>query len=166
MALTELGIKQAKPQEKEYMLHDDRGLYLLVKPAGGKYWRLRYWQNGKETKMSLGVYPTVTLKEAREKRNELRKGISNGIDPKEAKRATFIQPQELFEEITNEWFLKKVKSVRAESHYSKVWSSILTKANFSIRMFSKPHMEVCNEDKIYNISNERRKKICTSGIKQ
>ncbi|MCL2009684.1 MAG: hypothetical protein FWG71_03950, partial [Synergistaceae bacterium] len=46
------------------------------------------------------------------------------------------------------------------------WPSILTKANFSIRMFSKPHMEVCNEDKIYNISNERRKKICTSGIKQ
>jgi integrase len=124
MSLTELGIKQAKPQEKEYMLHDDRGLYLLVKPAGGKYWRLRYWQNSKETKMSLGVYPTVTLKEAREKRNELRKGISNGIDPKEAQRTTQNQPQELFEEITNEWFFKKVKSVRAESHYSKVWSRV------------------------------------------
>ena len=76
MALTELGIKQAKPREKDYMLNDDRGLCLLVKPNGGKYWRLRYWQDTKEKRLSLGVYPIVTLKEAREKRDELRKDLS------------------------------------------------------------------------------------------
>jgi len=124
MALTELGIRQAKPQEKEYMLHDDRGLYLLVRPAGGKYWRLRYWKDNKEKKMSLGVYPTVTLKEAREKRDELRKDISNGIDPKEVLQAALASPQELFGEVTDEWFLKKIKNVNSKKHYTTVWSRV------------------------------------------
>ena len=66
MALSELSVKQAKPQNKEYMLHDDRGLYLLVKPGGGKYWRLRYWKKGKDmvdpfvkTKNSLSLRVVV-----------------------------------------------------------------------------------------------------------
>jgi integrase len=124
MALTELGIKQAKPQEKEYMLHDDRGLYLLVKPAGGKYWRLRYWQNKIETKMSLGVYPTVSLKEARDKRDELRKGISNGIDPKKTAQDAVTQSQEIFNIVAEEWFIKKIKNVSSENYASTVLSRL------------------------------------------
>jgi len=124
MALTELAIKQAKPQEKEYMLHDDRGLYLLIRPAGGKYWRLRYWQSGKETKMSLGVYPTVTLKEAREKRDGHRKDISNGIDPKETVKQAATQAEQTLENVAKEWFEKRQKNVHTEDHCRHLWSRV------------------------------------------
>ena len=60
LALTETAIKGAKPKDKPYMLQDDRGLWLLIVPGGGKYWRLRYWVGGKEKKVSLGTYPSVT----------------------------------------------------------------------------------------------------------
>jgi integrase len=124
MALTELGIKQAKPREKDYMLHDDKGLCLLVKPNGGKYWRLRYWQEKKESRISLGVYPTITLKEAREKRDELRRGIANGIDPKKAAQETVMQSQEIFNVVAEEWFIKKIKSINSENYASTVWSRL------------------------------------------
>jgi integrase len=106
------------------MLHDDRGLYLLVRPAGGKYWRLRYWRNGKEKKLSLGVYPTVTLKEAREKRDGLRRDIAHGIDPKENAQAALLRSQEILGAVAGEWFLKKIKSIRSESYCSTVWSRV------------------------------------------
>ena len=86
LALTETAIKAAKPKDKPYMLRDDRGLWLLIVPGGGKYWRLRYWVDGKEKKISLGTYPSVTLKEARERRDALHKTRAEGIDPAEAMR--------------------------------------------------------------------------------
>lgn len=75
LALTETAIKGAKPKDKPYMLQDDRGLWLLIVPGGGKYWRLRYWVEGKEKKVSLGTYPSVTLREARERLDKQIRGV-------------------------------------------------------------------------------------------
>ena len=71
--LTELKAKNAQPKEKYYMLHDDRGLYLRVDPSGRKYWILRYQDNGRAHQRSLGAYPTVSLREARDKRDKARR---------------------------------------------------------------------------------------------
>lgn len=61
MALTDTAIKKAIPKEKPYMMRDDRGLYIEIKPNGKKFWRLRQWIAGKEKKKSLGIYPKVSL---------------------------------------------------------------------------------------------------------
>ena len=69
--LNEKEVKRAVPQERTYLLRDDKGLYLKVDTAGRKYWLLRYWESGRERQLSLGVYPDVSLNEARKKRDEL-----------------------------------------------------------------------------------------------
>src|SRR5919205_686829 len=87
VALTDRAIQtKAKPTEKPFKLTDGHGLHLLVKPNGGKYWRLQYRMAGKQKTLALGVYPEVSLKEAREKQADARKLIKNGIDPVQAKR--------------------------------------------------------------------------------
>ena len=80
MSLTDTAIRNAKPREKQYKLSDERGMYVLIKQVG-KYFRLDYRFGGKRKTLALGVYPDVTLKEAREKRDEARKLITDGIDP-------------------------------------------------------------------------------------
>ncbi|MEX6114966.1 Arm DNA-binding domain-containing protein, partial [Providencia stuartii] len=70
MALSARQIQTAKPKDKEYKLSDERGLYLLVKPNGARYWRMKYRFAGKEKKLSIGVYPDVSLADARVKRDE------------------------------------------------------------------------------------------------
>lgn len=86
MALTARQVETARPKEKDYKLSDERGLYLLVKTTGARYWRLKYRIAGKEKKLALGVYPDVSLAEARIKRDDARKIISEGGDPGEKKR--------------------------------------------------------------------------------
>ena len=81
MSLTNFDVKSAKAQPKNYVLKDERGLYLEVSTSGGKWWRLRYTFNGKENRLSLGTYPDISLKEARERRDEARTLIAKGIDP-------------------------------------------------------------------------------------
>ena len=76
MTLTDTKIRNAKPGKKPTRLFDERGLYLEVSPAGGKWWRLKYRFGGKEKRLSLGVYPDVTLKDARGRRDEARKLLS------------------------------------------------------------------------------------------
>ena len=84
--LTELSIKQAKPKEKQYKLTDGEGMYLRVYPNGSKYWQLQYWFDGKQKILSLGVWPNISLKEARDKRFVAKKIIKEGIDPKDEKK--------------------------------------------------------------------------------
>jgi integrase len=84
--LTELSIKQAKANEKQYKLTDGEGMYLRVCPNGSKYWQLQYWFHGKQKILSFGVWPDISLKDAREKRYEAKKKLKDGTNPIEEKR--------------------------------------------------------------------------------
>lgn len=103
MALTEVALKNLKPKDKRYMLRDDQGLYLEVMPTGGKFWRLRYWKNGKEYKLSLGEYPLISLREARLKRDSIRVDRAQGISPR-----TPSQKALTFESVALEWHEKQI----------------------------------------------------------
>lgn len=81
MKLTIKAVGAAKPREKPYKLADGNGMFLLVNPNGSKYWRLKYYFNGKEKLLSLGVYPEVSLKEARERTLSARMLLREGMDP-------------------------------------------------------------------------------------
>ena len=81
MPLTHLKVERAKPKEKQYKLADERGMYLLVHPKGGKWWRLDYRYQGKRKTLSLGIYPDVSIKVARKKRDDARSILDGGVDP-------------------------------------------------------------------------------------
>ena len=87
MPLTDTAIRSAKPREKVFKLYDERGLYLEVRPTGAKWWRWKYRVAGREKRLSFGVYPDVSLKSAREKREAARQQLAAGIDPSEARKA-------------------------------------------------------------------------------
>lgn len=114
MALTDTTIKNAKPGNKPTKIFDERGLFLLVTPNGGKWWRLRYRFDDKEKLLSLGVYPDVGLKDARSRRDDARKLLANGIDPGEHRKITKAARVERaansFEAITREWFAKHART--------------------------------------------------------
>jgi integrase len=104
--LTDTKIKQAKPATKPYKLFDERGLYLIVTPNGGKWWRLKFRLEGKEKGLSLGVYPEVSLRDARERRDNARKQIANDIDPGIERKAAKSVQADSFEQVAREWFEK------------------------------------------------------------
>jgi hypothetical protein len=87
MALNDVAIRNAKPGKKAIKLFDERGLYLEVSPAGGKWWRLKYRFDGKEKRLSLGTYPDSSLKDARATRDEARKQLASGVDPSAHRKA-------------------------------------------------------------------------------
>lgn len=122
MPLTDTTIRNAKPQNKQYKLTDEKGMYLLVNKAG-KYFRLDYRFAGKRKTLALGVYPAVKLAEAREKRDDARKMIANGIDPgqvrKVQKSIQIEQTENSFEAIAREWH-GKYSSKWADSHAKKI----------------------------------------------
>jgi integrase len=123
MSLTDAAARNAKPREKSYKLSDSNGLYLQVEPNGSKLWRLKYRFNEKEKRLAFGVYPEVTLAQAREHQLEARRLLSSGVDPgeykKQTKRAAIIAGANTFEAVGREWFLK-FSSIWATSHSSKV----------------------------------------------
>ena len=84
--LTAVQIRAAKPREKVYRLADGSGLYLEVPPKGSKRWRFRYYYGGKEKSLSFGTYPKVSLKAARQKRDEARSLLEKGTDPSTARK--------------------------------------------------------------------------------
>src|SRR3546814_18313511 len=81
MPLSDVVIRNAKPREKPFKMGDSLGLFLLVQPSGGKLWRLKYRINGREKKFALGVYPDVSLSDARRRRDEARRLLADGKDP-------------------------------------------------------------------------------------
>ncbi|EFL51829.1 integrase family protein [Solidesulfovibrio fructosivorans JJ]] len=126
MALTDVAVRNAKPGPKTIRLKDERGLHLEISPKGGKWWRLRYWISGKERLISLGIYPDISLKDARERRDEARKLIANGIDPgrarqdeKSAAEARAAEDANTFEVVARDWHAKQVKAW-SEGHAAKV----------------------------------------------
>lgn len=110
MPLTDTAIRQAKPAAKSVRMFDSGGLYLEVAPSGGKWWRLKYRHADKEKRMSLGVYPAVSLKDARDRRDDARKLLAAGVDPSEnrkaAKSASALRAANSFEVVAREWFAK------------------------------------------------------------
>ncbi len=92
MPLTDTAMRNAKPQQKTRRLQDSGGMYLEFAPKGSKWFRLKYRLNGKEKRISLGVYSDVSLKDARDRRDSARKLLADGIDPSEKrKEQRFIQ---------------------------------------------------------------------------
>ena len=110
-SLSDAKARNAKPRSKPYKIADGEGLFLLITPSGGKYWRLKYFFAGKEKLLALGVYPQVTLADARERRAQARKVLAAGNDPgeakKEAKRLAVVRSGNSFEVIAREWFEKR-----------------------------------------------------------
>ena len=117
--LTDTKVKNAKPKEKPYKLSDSGGLYLEVMPNGSKYWRMKYRFANKEKRLSVGVYPRVTLLKARKTRDEAKDLLDQHIDPSLAKqnnKARALENQEnSFAAIANEW----------RAHKSKTWSQTM-----------------------------------------
>ncbi|HEY8606308.1 MAG TPA: integrase arm-type DNA-binding domain-containing protein [Noviherbaspirillum sp.] len=109
--LTDVKVKSAKPREKAYKLSDGEGLYLLVNPDGGKYWRMKITYGGQERLLSFGVYPTVSLAEARAERSKARSQKVAGVDPAQAKRIAkrqqAIAATNTFEAIARKWHAEK-----------------------------------------------------------
>lgn len=105
--LTETKLRSAKPAEKPYKLFDERGLYLIVHPNGGRWWRFKYAVSGREKLISLGTYPDVTLKRAREKRDEARSMVAEGMDPSDKRQAERLAQADTFEAVAREWLAKQ-----------------------------------------------------------
>lgn len=123
MRLTDATARNAQARDKAYRLTDGRGMYLEVSPAGGKYWRMKYRFAGREKRLAIGVYPEVSLKEARDRRDNARKMLANNVDPTQHRKSVKASNVEAcansFEVIAREWFLKnKVKWV--EGHSDKI----------------------------------------------
>ena len=113
--LNDTKVRTVKSRVKAFKLSDERGLFLLVTPAGGRLWRLKYRVQGREKLISLGAYPDVTLKRAREKRDAARKLLADGVDPsvqRQAERAALAQS---FEGVGKEWLELQTKSLAPET---------------------------------------------------
>jgi integrase len=116
MPLTDTACKNAKPKDKPYKLADGGGLHLLVKPNGGRYWRMKYRFGGKEKLLAFGTYPDTSLAEAREQRQKARKLLEADTDPgqakKETKRFVIERQAQTFERIAREWHTNKLSTWR------------------------------------------------------
>ena len=117
MALTDTTVRNTKPAEKPIKLTDGRGLYLLLKPNGSRWWRFDYRYGGKRKTLSMGVYPDVSLKDARNRRDEARKLLASDADPGENRKAVRATKMDRaansFEVVTREWYTK----------YSATWNA-------------------------------------------
>jgi hypothetical protein len=106
--LTDAKIRAAKPSERHVKLFDSGGLYLEVSPRGGRWWRLKFRFEGREKRLSLGVYPQVSLRTARRRRDEARVQLAQGIDPGAARKAQRAAQggEGTLEAVAREWFAK------------------------------------------------------------
>lgn len=124
MALTAIGIKNAKPRLKPYKLADADQLYLVVQPNGRKFWRMNYSYLGKQKTLSFGRWPDVTLAEAREKRDEARRQLAADTDPSEqAKLAKFeaiSEAENSFKAVAEEWYAKNEMEGKAKRTLDKM----------------------------------------------
>lgn len=117
MALTDTAVRKAKPADKPYKLADERGLYMLMKTNGSRYWRFDYRFESRRKTLALGVYPDVGLKAARDRRDQARKLLADGVDPganrRAAKEARTERASNSLETVAREWYSK----------YSPTWAS-------------------------------------------
>lgn len=107
MSLSDVVIRRSKPGPKPYKLSDGDGLFLLIQPNGSKWWRMKYFFEGKEKSLSLGIYPEIGLADARERRAESRRQLAQGRNPSEVrqedKRQVILKNSNTFELVAREW---------------------------------------------------------------
>jgi len=138
MTLTNLALVNAKPREKDYKLADGKGLFLLVKANGSKYWRWSYRFGGKQKTMAMGVYPEATAKSVRDKRDVLRLVLSEGDDPADHRRKVKqakieeIERGILFTDVIDKWF------AAWETEYS---GKTIIRNRGIINLWIKPYLE-------------------------
>ena len=128
--LTDTAVRNARPSGKPYKLADAKGLYLLVRPNGAKYWRCKYRFGGKEKGLAFGVYPIVSLREARDRRDEAKKLLANGVDPAAKKRADKaaelarqVETADTFLRVARDW--REVWRTHVSSQTEKeVWANL------------------------------------------
>jgi integrase len=120
--LTDTKCKNSQAKDKPYKLADEKGMFLLINPNGSKYFRLKYRIDGKEKLLALGVYPQISLKQAREKRDEAKQQLADGIDPNDNKKAVKLAKADnaanSFEVLAREWFERNM-SDKSESHQKR-----------------------------------------------
>ena len=118
-SLSDAKIRNAKAKTKPYKISDGEGMFLLVTPSGSKYWRLKYFFAGREKLLALGVYPEISLSDARERRIQARKTLATGGDPGEVKKASkrqvVLNIENSFELVGREWFEKRKKEWAANT---------------------------------------------------
>lgn len=124
MALTDLAIRNLKPAEKPFKASDSGGLHFLVNPNGSRLWRLKYRCEGKEKLLALGAYPIVTLAKAREKRDDAKAQLADGIDPARSRResriAAVATSGNTFRLVAEEYLDKLRREGRAPATLAKV----------------------------------------------
>lgn len=130
MSLTALQIKNLIAQPKDYWMSDEKGLRLLVKANGSKYWRMKYRFDGKQKTLALGIYPDVSLKDARIARDRARLQLVENIDPNQAKQALRDKDKAFFSALALEWW-NQYKETWTKEHANRVWKRLEDNA-FSI----------------------------------
>ncbi|MBU5613804.1 tyrosine-type recombinase/integrase [Geomonas azotofigens] len=130
LPLSESQVESAQPKSKDYKLSDGFGLHLLVTTAGGKLWRFQYRHMGKQKLLALGVYPTVSLAVARDKRGEARKQLAEGLDPSMLKKMQKVPEASSFEVVTREWH-ERYKPQWSERHAG----NLLTRLEYDVFPF-------------------------------
>ncbi|EBP9842016.1 DUF4102 domain-containing protein [Salmonella enterica subsp. enterica] len=105
MSLKDTQIRSIKPSSKPFKVSDSRGLYLLVSPGGSRHWYLKYRINGKESRIGLGAYPVVSLSEARQQREEIRRMLAQNINPVQQRAAErgLLTPENVFKTVALDW---------------------------------------------------------------
>jgi integrase len=124
--LSDMKVQKAKSKDKPITLFDGGGLFLLITPTGGKLWRFKYRFDGKEKLLALGSYPEVSLLNARQRRDEARRQLANGIDPgavRKAQKQANVQETETFEVIAREWHGRFI-STWTEGHAETIMSRL------------------------------------------
>lgn len=125
MALSDLKIRALKPKDKPYKVSDGEGLHLFITPNGTKAWRLSYRFLGKQKTMALGIYPTVSLLEARSEKDDAKRTLAAGQDPGAVKKQRKKQADEAglktFETVAEAW-LAAQKKIWAPTHYARIRS--------------------------------------------
>lgn len=128
--LTDTEIRNTKPKEKKYSISDGNGLQLTITPDGRKFWEIRYTIDGKAKQTTAGIYPAVSLKDARAKRDELKSKVSKGTDPirekkelKLIKQAEEQDSQNTFEKCAADYF-ELIRGKISEGHFNKQWGRL------------------------------------------
>ncbi|MFC5410839.1 tyrosine-type recombinase/integrase [Larkinella bovis] len=132
MPLSDMQCRTAKPKIKPYKLSDSEGLYLEVLPSGGRYWKLKYRIHGKEKRIAIGVYPKISLLQARAEKSRIKDELKSGLDPillkREKKQTAAFANAQTFEAVAKEWHSKGVESW--DPRYAKTLMHRLEKYTF------------------------------------